>query len=466
MEQIAEKSGEFKEISIKKDPHYDKALKAIPIIKEFIKEKQLIIYGGTAIDYALRLKGDNIYVDEALALPDLDFYSPDSVHHAYELADLLYREGFPDVRVIMAIYVRTMRIDIVDNHFLADFSYVDPKIFKKLPYIEYDGMRVIDPTFQKIDLHSSLSFPYDNPPREIIFARWNKDIERFNKMERAYPTPGGGLPRVELENVKISKKRYFNIPFDGLGAYALFYKEFTKLVSGLKKKPEEFPGVYPAKFEIRDEYIFVSTIDREVVLNHFDEDRIIKQLDLKEVHKYYPYMNLLPKTTRGVDARADVRVIIKSITNRYLGKKTIKVDGVAFRVVSIQYLLMHFLVMAHLSTGDLKETYYSYYHSLMRIIKASEKMISEMIKVAGDINDFVLNTPFFPSVDVFGTTSSPETFEIAITRLMKEMKRPDTSELILPVSYYPARGKPKPKFNYEDSKYFIKDGSEITRNVA
>lgn len=463
MEEIAEKSGEFKEISIKKDPHYEFALKAIPVIKEFIKRKGLIVYGGTAIDYALRLKGDNIYSDEALALPDLDFYSPDSVHDAYELADELYREGFREVRVIVAIYVRTMRVDIVDNHFLADLSFVDPKIFKKLPYIEYDGMRIIDPIFQKIDLHSSLSFPYDNPPREVIFARWGKDIERFNKLDKAYPTPDGGEPKVALETVKISKKRYFNIPFDGFGAYALIYKEFLKLLNGLKKKPEEFPGIYPATFDIREEYIVVSTIDREIVLNHFDENRVVKQLELEDVHKYYPYMNLLPKTTRGVDKRADVKVVIKSITNRYLGKKTVRVAGVPFRIVSVQYLLMHFLVMGHLSVGDLKDTYLSYYNSLMRIIKASEKMISEMIKVAGDIKDFVLSTPFFPSVDVFGTTSSPESFEVAMIRLMKELKRPGAPDLVLPANYYPSRGKPSSKFKYEESPYFLKDGTEIKK---
>src|SRR5581483_6869402 len=104
-------------ISTKLDPQYDLVVKAVPLVKNFIAERGLIIYGGTAIDYALRLHGSCIYPDEQLAIPDLDMYSKDSVSAAYDLADILFAAGYKDVRVIRATYVRTMRVDIGDNHF-------------------------------------------------------------------------------------------------------------------------------------------------------------------------------------------------------------------------------------------------------------------------------------------------------------------------------------------------------------
>ena len=45
--------------------------RALDIVREFIVERGLILFGGTAIDYALRLKGSKIYPDEQR--PDFDF---------------------------------------------------------------------------------------------------------------------------------------------------------------------------------------------------------------------------------------------------------------------------------------------------------------------------------------------------------------------------------------------------------
>ena len=140
MSKVEEKDKVYEKISSEYDPQYKPALDAVSIIKKFIADKQLIIYGGTAVDYALRLHGDSIYPDEMLDIPDLDFYSPDSVRDAYELATILYEAGYTSARAIPAMYVITMRVDIADNHFLADISYVPPEVFKTLPTREYEGM--------------------------------------------------------------------------------------------------------------------------------------------------------------------------------------------------------------------------------------------------------------------------------------------------------------------------------------
>ena len=63
-------------------------LEAIDIVKEFIIDKQLILYGGQSIDFALRLKGDYIYTDDVI--PDYDFYSFNHFNDAYELGLILF----------------------------------------------------------------------------------------------------------------------------------------------------------------------------------------------------------------------------------------------------------------------------------------------------------------------------------------------------------------------------------------
>src|SRR5688500_11632394 len=103
MDKILENSKSFEYLRDRHDPAYNDLVRAIEIVKKFITDHELIIYGGSAIDYALRLKGDKIYDDKTLAVPDLDFYSPTNVEHSYQLADILYAKGFKNVRVIRAM---------------------------------------------------------------------------------------------------------------------------------------------------------------------------------------------------------------------------------------------------------------------------------------------------------------------------------------------------------------------------
>ena len=63
-----------------------KVKKIIEIVEEFIHNKKLICYGGTAINNILPLQSQfyNKYID----IPDYDFFSPDAYNDAIELADI------------------------------------------------------------------------------------------------------------------------------------------------------------------------------------------------------------------------------------------------------------------------------------------------------------------------------------------------------------------------------------------
>jgi hypothetical protein len=333
MEAVEERYKDYEDISMKLDPIYPLLTKAIQICKQFIIDRKLIVYGGTAIDYALRLHGSSIYPEDML--PDLDFYSPNHAADAYDLADILFKAGFKESRAFMAMYVRAMKVDIVDNHFIADISYIPKAAFDKLPFIEYQGMRCIDPVFQKIDLHSSLSFPFDNPPREVIFSRWAnaKDIKRFNLLNKYYPTPSVASKVKPLKPITFDLA-YTKYVFDGFVAYSVILDSLKQLISGFnsamdKTKPKIVldPKILPVTQNIdsKGKTITVDTFDDKLEFVHFAPNVIVKERKLTPTY-YYSYLSLIPKHV--ICDEKTHQVVIKSTDGRYISIHRVDCDGV------------------------------------------------------------------------------------------------------------------------------------------
>lgn len=449
-------------ITIEADPYFQRQERATEIVCDFIRRKGLILYGGAAMDYALRLVGEKIYPDEMLKVPDLDFYSPDSVSDAYELADILFEAGFKETRAIKALYVRAMKVDIGDNHFIADISFVPRTIFAKLPFIEYKGMKCIHPVFQKIDIHSSLSFPFDNPPREVIFSRWKKDIERYNLLHSKYPTPPGSPPRF----AKIScDLEIFRHVFDESAAYALIYHEY-KLLMELTGAENKLP-VIAAECKIDGERFIFDSIDKYVNIVHYSLKKAIHQLELKDVRKYYSIINLMPKYLTG-EREFDIfkyQIVVKSTENSLIGIYSGKFGGKSYRCVCLQYLMKNFLVKAFLADDESprKMMYYSLYDSCRAMIIGAGRAFALLeSKAPGEVEKIVDSSPFVPAITVYGNDNFSESLEVIFAKVIAENPNAAEHPQIEPVpqSYYPARGNKKPAFDYESSSYFIKDGRE------
>ena len=242
-EYISEHSNDFKIITEKRNVDAEMINNALDIIHKYIINKQLILYGGLAIDYALRIKGEHIYNEETI--PDFVVLSPDSVNNAYEIADILYKAGFEAVNAITAAHIQTMRIRI-NFIYVLDISYVPVDVFNNLPFLMYKGMKIINPNFQRMDQHLSLSFPFNGVPHEQLFNRWEKDFKRFALLDKYYPIAGlgrqplvitdstndstnntsGGWPRpasrpaYDLKNLRIfnSKEQKSKLAFHGFAA--------------------------------------------------------------------------------------------------------------------------------------------------------------------------------------------------------------------------------------------------------
>lgn len=476
MDSILDRAKEFEHLTVAKDPLYDRLVEAIAIVKKFIIDHGLILYGGSGMDYALRLKGDRIYPDSSLAIPDLDFYSPTNVEHAYELADILYQAGFENVRAINAMYVRTMRVDVEGGHYIADITFCPKAVFSTLPTLKYNGMKVIHPNFQRIDLHSSLSYPYDNPPKEVIFDRWAKDIKRFNILDKHYPVEvDRAVDPIEMRPISINMDKLRHYPLAGFAAFGAIYHHFLSLLEQLKlEAPQLEPE--PRPIEITENSATFNTFDRTVEIVHFDLNQAAAELELSDKRVFEPHINIMPSKMTGramLGGELPANVIVYSTANKLVTVNVLDFAGVKIKVVNVQYLLRHFIAMSHISSGRLRATYNRHYLHLLSMISWVEEKISEKAfgVLSSNLRETLMKSPLFPSTYVYGRDNKSLSYIVAIERLKSELGDKVSQDIMtLPWNYYPAksiaRGMPHPVFDYEANEMFRESGAEIKPRVV
>ena len=105
------------------EAHDEQLLLALSVVRDFIKDKKRVCYGGTAMN-AILPKAKQFY-DKNLDLPDYDFYTPDVESDVDELVKRLQKEGFSDVYSKVGIHDGTMKV-LVNFTPIADVSYIDP----------------------------------------------------------------------------------------------------------------------------------------------------------------------------------------------------------------------------------------------------------------------------------------------------------------------------------------------------
>ena len=101
----------------------------IRTVEDFLKLTKRICYGGTAINNILPLQ-DQFY-DKATELPDYDFFSPEPLKDAKQLADIYYKKGFTEVEAKSGMHAGTFKVYV--NYIpVADITHLVPEIYKNL----------------------------------------------------------------------------------------------------------------------------------------------------------------------------------------------------------------------------------------------------------------------------------------------------------------------------------------------
>lgn len=464
MDKVLADAKVYEGIVIQHNPQLSQVIASIPIVKEFIRKRGLIIYGGTAIDYALRLKGDYIYPDSALEIPDLDFYSPAHVEDTYDLVDILYKLGHTEAAGFRAMYVLAMRIDIGGKNIVADIGYVPKDVFEHIPTVLYEGMKVMHPHYQMIDVHSSLSFPYDEAPmmRESLFNRWKKDITRYNKLYSYYPLePPDNV--IESTEIAVDTALAQNV-FAGYTAYALVYERALQLVAEANM---EMPSdIIEARCRLGAEGLFVYTIGAQFELIHTNIDAFAKQfIPNTKYDKYTPYKDILPSHIRTtikspLDKGISINLRVWGTENRLVGVSSVRLGGRKLRCVCIHHIMMMMLARYHTLEGAQSATAVAYYLSCKKLIEVAEKAIVAITKSKHSaMVELAEKLPFFPSIHTYGGANYSDATDYSRRRadeVIDGIPAPPT-----PTRYEPQKGRARPTFDYTASKYFDRNGEKI-----
>ena len=183
----------------------------VNIVETFIIQKKRVCYGGTAINNILPVE-DQFY-DKDTQLPDYDFFSPEALKDAKELADIYFKAGYTDVEAKSGVHHGTYKV-FVNFIPIADITYVPEKLYKniKKKSLVFADIYYAPPNYLRMAMYLELSRPKGD------VSRWEKVIKRLSILNKNYPLDGDDCKiediQRELENKKCdNSKLLFNTMF-------------------------------------------------------------------------------------------------------------------------------------------------------------------------------------------------------------------------------------------------------------
>ena len=216
------------------------------IVADFIKRKGLIPYGGIAINNIL--PKDEQFYDEETEIPDYDFFSPNAMDDAKELADIYHKKGFEQVEAKAGQHFRTYKV-FVQFIPVADITYIPKPLFNSLKKhaIRVNGILYTPPNFLRMSMYLELSRPAGDT------GRWEKVYKRLRLLNKHYPMKNPKCNDIDFQRPMYASpdeaEEIFNITKDTLinqsvvffGGYAIaLYSKYmpTKLQKKLKQAPD------------------------------------------------------------------------------------------------------------------------------------------------------------------------------------------------------------------------------------
>ena len=166
----------------------------IRIVEKFLITKQLVCYGGTAVNNILPKTAQ--FYNHDYEIPDYDFFSPSSVADAKELADIFAKEGFANVEAKAGVHYGTCKV-FVNYVAVADITEIHKDLFDALKResIMRAGIRYAPPDYLRMSMFLELSRP------EGDVSRWEKVLKRLVLLNRYYPI----VPKFNCKEAKFQR---------------------------------------------------------------------------------------------------------------------------------------------------------------------------------------------------------------------------------------------------------------------
>ena len=390
----------YKIILINHNPNSEIILKGLDIVKKYVIREKLIIVGGMAIDFALRLKGSKLYNDDEI--PDYDFNTPHHWIDAYEIVQWLNRTGINNLSVINAFHPTTMRVRISSTE-VADVTYVPKNIYDKIPRLNYHGFEFAHPYHQYVDQHRALTYGYENidMDRPVLKNRWTKDMKRYDLLWGKYPLKfEGNIPSIELSSEKVMSLEFLQDQCLG-GFLALQYWINWA-------KPKGFQSSWhigECQITANNIKFTTPTESNGITLysNHLHKlyDLITKKHKIKSETFYDKYVDKLPR-----------KIILDNewelFDNADLWMAAIK-DSNNFYIANLQpimlYMLVQFLSLKRDNQGYL---FYAGYMICRELLKfAADKMLPELL----------------PTADYYGNKNITDTYKLVLAKFMSKNQK-------------------------------------------
>ena len=315
----------------------------ISVLEKFISDKNLVCYGGTAINNILP-PVDQFY-NRDLEIPDYDFFSPNAMNDAKDLADIYYKQGFSDVEAKAGVHYGTYKVFV--NFFqIADITQLDSKLFSSLKKnaVIKDGIHYSPPNFLRMAMYLELSRPGGD------ITRWEKVLKRLNLLNKNYPLKAEKCDpetfRHSLSARSNAKQYYYqkeiiqNVIKDIVSSDSLVY------IGG-------YANALYSRYLKNREKIFLNEIPEFDILSNTPDKtakKIKEELEKKGVVSVS--VETKPSIPEYLSTHYEIKVGSQPVAYIYKplachSYNTIKLDGKIFRVATIDTMMSFYLLFLY-----------------------------------------------------------------------------------------------------------------------
>lgn len=277
MKQAINKSDEIKhkKLSTSKD-----IKNILAILEDYLKKKDLLCYGGTAINNILPKKYQ--FYDYNVDIPDYDIYSENALHDSKEIADIYFSKGYTNVYVRPAINIGTYKIS-VNFVYIVDITTLKKELFNELKkdMIILNEIKYTPPNYLRMSMYMELSRPMGDT------SRWEKVFKRLSLLNKHYPIKNSMCNVIE-KNKNVYDENLYNILTDifidnklvFIGDYAALY--YGKYMTNMNVKKI---NQYKNKIEVLSENIVsdIKMIKNELIKNNYENIKIIEREPISDI---------------------------------------------------------------------------------------------------------------------------------------------------------------------------------------
>lgn len=168
-------------VGSKLDPTRREIVEITKIVEEYLKKNKRKIYGGSAVNLAVKSKNIEAAFYSADEYHDYDVYSPEPINDVIKICNILHEKGYKNIAGRSALHKESFTV-VVNDHAYCDFSYSPKNVYNRTPFLELEGFTVTHPQFMWIDYLRAFTDP-------ILSARfrWEKYFKRFYLLQKYYP---------------------------------------------------------------------------------------------------------------------------------------------------------------------------------------------------------------------------------------------------------------------------------------